>query len=171
MDRADFDRAARFWEEREAGIKKMEPKALFQRIEEFLKSHNTCALATGSGNLVRCTPVEYDYFDKALWILSEGGLKFAGLRDNKNVSAAVYEPYGGFDSVEGLQITGTARVAEPGDKLYKAYALHKGIDREHLEEMAANLHLIAVRISRMDYVCGKLLEDGYSIRQVWKDED
>lgn len=171
MNRTDYERAARFWIDREPELKRMPPMALLKRIEEFLKSHNTCALATGSGSFVRCTPVEYDYFDKALWILSEGGLKFAGLKDNENVSAAVYEPYRGFDSLEGLQITGIAQVAEPGDKAYEAYALHKGMDMERLEGLAANLYLIVVRISRMDYACGRLLEKGYSMRQVWGEED
>ena len=28
-------------------------------LEEYIRANNTCALATGAGSYVRCTPIEY----------------------------------------------------------------------------------------------------------------
>ena len=51
----------------------------------FIQEHKVCALATGSGEYVRCTPIEYNFVDGAFYLFSEGGMKFKGLKDNKNV--------------------------------------------------------------------------------------
>ena len=32
-------------------------------IEDYIQRGNTCALATGAGDYVRCTPIEYSYHD------------------------------------------------------------------------------------------------------------
>lgn len=56
----------------------MPTDALKARIDDFLAAHNTLALATGCGNWVRCTPLEYLRVNGALYILTEGGLKFKG---------------------------------------------------------------------------------------------
>ena len=52
----------------------MPTDALKARIDDFLAAHNTLALATGCGNWVRCTPLEYLRVNGALYILTEGGL-------------------------------------------------------------------------------------------------
>lgn len=54
----------------------MPTDALKARIDDFLAAHNTLALATGCGNWVRCTPLEYLRVNGALYILTEGGLKW-----------------------------------------------------------------------------------------------
>lgn len=60
-------------------------------VEEFLHNSFVCALATGTNDYVRCTPLEYSYHDDCFWIFTEGGEKFIGLEKNKNVSLAVFE--------------------------------------------------------------------------------
>lgn len=165
MNRQDYDRAASFWTSREPELKRMEPGQLLAKMEEFLTSHNTCALATGSGSFVRCTPLEYEYFRGRMWILTEGGLKFAALRDNSRVSAAVYEPYTGFDSMKGIQITGTAQVAEPGSREFKEYQIHRKEKEGEGAMIPQGLYLLVIHPEKMEGVFGEFLELGYSARQ------
>jgi nitroimidazol reductase NimA-like FMN-containing flavoprotein (pyridoxamine 5'-phosphate oxidase superfamily) len=42
----------------------MEAAALKEKIESFIGAHNTCALATASADMVRNTPIEYNYVDE-----------------------------------------------------------------------------------------------------------
>ena len=67
----------------------MPTDALKARIDAFLEAHNTLALATGCGKWVRCTPLEYLRVNGALYILTEGGLKFKGIWWNGAISAAI----------------------------------------------------------------------------------
>ena len=67
----------------------MPEEALKQAVEKYIQENNTCALATGSGDYVRCTPIEYSYHDGKFWMFSEGGEKFIGLEKNANVSLAI----------------------------------------------------------------------------------
>lgn len=59
-------------------------------MEEYILANKTCALATGAGEFVRCTPIEYTYHHGAFWMFSEGGEKFAALEKNKNVCLAIF---------------------------------------------------------------------------------
>jgi len=45
---------------------------LQEEIEKFIRNHNTCALATGIDEYVRCTSVEYLYYKakKSFYIIS-----------------------------------------------------------------------------------------------------
>ena len=51
----DFDKASHFWTDKEAGSK-VAPDAK-DRLEKFIEKHKVCALATGAGEYVRCTPI------------------------------------------------------------------------------------------------------------------
>ena len=76
----DYDEAANHWLEKDRGTVHMEPAALREKINAFLRAHNTGALATAGGDLVHCTPIEYNYVDSCLYLFSEGGLKFKCLK-------------------------------------------------------------------------------------------
>ena len=89
----DYEKAASVWLEKDKDSVHMEEDALKDKIDEFIKAHNTCALAVASGDFVRCTPIEYNYVDGSFYLFSEGGLKFKALKDNKHVAFAIYEPY------------------------------------------------------------------------------
>lgn len=91
-----------YWVNKDATSIHMEPEKLLKHIETFLKEHNTCALATSANDIVRCTPIEYNYIDGNFYLLSEGGLKFRGLYANENVSLAIYESYQGFGKLAGM---------------------------------------------------------------------
>ncbi|WP_027430495.1 pyridoxamine 5'-phosphate oxidase family protein [Lachnospira multipara] len=78
----------------------MEAADLKERIESFIGAHNTCALATASADMVRNTPIEYNYVDSCFYFFSESGLKFKDLKENKNVGIAIFEPdQGGADNL------------------------------------------------------------------------
>ena len=161
----EYDRATEYWTEREDAEKRMPEDELRDAIDGFLAAHSTCALATGSGDFVRCTPLEYAWRDGAIWIFSEGGLKFHGLRDNKNVSVAVFEPYTGFGKLASAQVTGAAEIIDADDPAFAAAAAAKGIPAAALEKVAARLHLIKVSPSRIDYLSSDLKAQGYDARQ------
>ena len=113
MKESGFEQAARFWDRKDADSEKMDPAKLREETDKFLLSHKVCALATGTGDMIRCTPLEYTWHDGALWIFSEGGLKFHALKENRNVCLAVFEPSYEFGRLESLQVTGTAEVVDP----------------------------------------------------------
>ena len=72
----DFKAAQNYWVEHDQQGKKVEDEKLIGIIEDFIGKHNVMGLATACGEIVRNTPVEYDYWKDAFWLLSEGGRKF-----------------------------------------------------------------------------------------------
>lgn len=165
MDHEQFEQAANYWTAKEPDAKRMPEDELRKRIDKFLESHNTCAFACGYGDFVRCTPLEYSWHDGALWIFSEGGLKFRALERNRNVSVAVFERYEGFGTLESAQITGTAQIVDSESDEFAEAAAAKGIEGPALEKVRGMLHLIRVEPSRIDYLCSALKDEGYSVRQ------
>jgi nitroimidazol reductase NimA-like FMN-containing flavoprotein (pyridoxamine 5'-phosphate oxidase superfamily) len=109
MDHNAYQKAAEHWKIIDAQAKKMDQEQLSQAILDYIKQNNTCALATGAGDFVRCTPIEYSFHDGAFWMFSEGGEKFKALEQNKNVCLAIYDKYSTFASLKGLQVMGESR--------------------------------------------------------------
>lgn len=161
----DYKKAALYWIEKDENKVRMDDESLFTWIEKFIMSHNTCALATGYGDFIRCTPIEYNYKDKKFWLLSEGGLKFQGLEGNKNVSIAIYHSYTGFNELEGMQIAGIAEVVEPWSNEYMELLEFKKISAQNLKKMPNTLHLIKVTPIHIDFLCSELKKLGYDPRQ------
>lgn len=165
MDHEQFEEAATYWTSKEADAKRMPADELRHTVDEFLAKHNTCALATGSGDFVRCTPLEYAWRDGAFWIFSEGGLKFRALERNANVSLSVFESYGGFGMLESAQVTGTAEVVDPESAEFAEAAAARGLPEAALAKLKGSLHLLKITPSRIDYLASSLKERGYSVRQ------
>ena len=94
----------------------------------FIQEHKVCALATGSGEYVRCTPIEYNFVDGAFYLFSEGGMKFKGLKDNKNVCLAIFDAGDkvGFGELHSAQISGAAEIVEPFSEEYLKLLQYKG---------------------------------------------
>ena len=63
MYQPDYDLAASHWIERDCDSVHMETVALKEKIESFISAHNTCALATASADMVRNTPIEYNFVE------------------------------------------------------------------------------------------------------------
>lgn len=142
--------AARYWEEKDEGSVKLEQQRLKDMIEDYIRANNTCALATGAGSYVRCTPIEYSYHDGCFWMFSEGGKKFIGLAENPNVCLAVYDRYDGFGNLHGLQVMGKAELVEPFSQAYLAHAAYQKLSLDFLRKLPSPMHLICVHPIRMD---------------------
>ncbi len=161
----DYKKAASYWIEKDKKAARMDHDELLLQIEKFIIAHNTCAMATGSGDFVRCTPIEYNYKDGVFWMLSEGGLKFRGLEDNKNVSLAIYDSYTGLGQLGGMQITGTAELVEPWTEEYMELLAFKKIPAEKLKKLPVTMNLIKVTPTRIDFLCSEFKSLGYDPRQ------
>ena len=161
----DYKKAAYYWIEKDAKAARMDDDELLVQIDKFIMEHNTCALATGFGDFVRCTPIEYSYKDGKLWLLSEGGLKFHGLEVNKNVCLAIYDSYNGFGQLGGMQISGTAELVEPWTGEYMELLAFKKILAQNLKKLPNTLYLIKVTPTRIDFLCSKFKKLGFDSRQ------
>ena len=161
----DYDEAASYWEKRDAEGKKADRETLTAKAEAFLTAHNTCALATGHGTQVRCTPLEYTYWEGCFWILSEGGEKFRNLKVNQNVCLAICDGYTGFGTLAGMQVTGRAQMIEPWSTLYCALLAYKNIPESALRGLDHPMYLIRVLPSHIDFLHTDFKKLGFSARQ------
>ena len=165
MTPAEFDEAAQYWTNKEADAVRMPEQDLRQAIDAFLNAHRVCALATASGDFVRCTPLGYAWRDGRFQIFSEGGLKFKALKENSNVCLAVFEPSCEFGKLQSVQVTGVAKVIDPNSQKFERAAAEKGLTGAALERMRTRLHLIEVTPTRIDYLCSALRSRGFDVRQ------
>jgi len=136
-------------------------------VESFLKQHNTCTLATSSPGRIRATPLEYIYIMGQVYILSEGGEKFANLIFNSRASVAVYEDYTDMNNLRGMQITGRATIVEDRDE-YQQVIKKKGMTMEFVRSLPADLHMIRMDMEKVEFLNSDYKKQGYSARQVLK---
>ena len=161
----DYKKAACYWMEKDEKAARMDHSALLTQIEKFIMAHNTCAMATGCGDFVRCTPIEYNYKDQKFWLLSEDGLKFRALEGNKNVCLAIYDGFTGFGELSGMQVAGTAELVEPCTDEYMHLLAFKKIKAEKLKQLQVTMYLIKVTPNRIDFLCSELTNLGFDSRQ------
>lgn len=145
-------------------IPKMSPLELKRDVENFLGTHNTCTLSTGYGTRVRSTPIEYTYKDGCMYLLSEGGEKFANLMLNKNVSAAVYNDYTSMDKLAGMQITGEVSIVDDYDE-YKHVLDLKGLNIKTIETLPVNMNMIKIKVKKVEFLYWKYTKRGYNTKQ------
>ena len=160
-----LEAAARYWDEKDADSVKLDRDRLRAIVTEYVEANNTCALATGTGTYVRCTPIEYSYHDGCFWMFSEGGKKFIGLGENPNVCLAIFDKYEGFGALRGLQVTGRAELVEPFSEAYNAHAAIRNIPLAALRKLSSPMHLICVHPTRMDCLFSQFKELGCASRQ------
>lgn len=161
----DYQKASQYWIEKDKNNVVLEKESLFLRIEEFIKSHNTLALATGFEDEVRCTPVEYNYYDGCFYIFTEGGMKFRYLEKNKNISAAIFDNYQGFGKIHSLQITGVASLVEPESDEFAHVCTLKGLNIDAIRKMGVPFHLLKLSPKKYNFLDSDLKKEGYSNRQ------
>lgn len=162
----DFEKAASYWSDKESEAKRMPAKDLCVEIKKFVDRHKVGCLATSlPDGFVRNTPIEYQCFQGAFWMFSEGGLKFKALEHNLNVAFSIFDQDPSFGSLAGLQVMGLASVVAPWSETYVRAVEHKGIEVEKLKKTPVTLNLICVRPVRMDYLCSDLKKQGYDSRQ------
>ena len=134
-------------------------------IQRFLHGHNTGVLATGHGDTVRATPIEYLWHDGRLWLFTEGGRKFLNIYRNRNVSFSVFDPFAGLSILAGLQIHGQAAVHVPGEDIYETIRKVKGISDKTMATMPVVLHLVEIVPEHMTFLCGAFIKEGLAVQQ------
>lgn len=161
----DYEKAASYWDEKAKSAVNMGREQILEHSRKFLEEHNTCALATGSGSYVRCTPLEYNFWNDAIWIYSEGGKKFIGLKENKNVSLSVFENYSGFGNLKSIQLMGIAELVEPWSEEYLALLERKKIPVAAMKKLSSPLNLIKIVPTTIDLLDSDFKKDGFDSRQ------
>lgn len=164
MTAEECQAAARYWEEKDAAGVKLEHDTLRTMAETYIQSHNTCALATGTGDYVRCTPIEYGWHDSCFWMFSEGGKKFIGLEKNPHVCLAIFDRYDGFGTLHGMQVMGLAELVNRSAKHTMPTRMEEH-SLETLRKLSSPMHLICVRPTRIDCLFSDFKNLGCSPRQ------
>ena len=162
----DIEHFKNFWIEQQKTAKHMVPEKALRHIVNFIKNHNTCALATATGDFVRCTPIEYTYMDDCFYLYSEGGAKFIGLEKNKNVSLAIFEYYGDKNDSHGLQIAGEAELFPPRCELFKKVLAFKGIPYDVMKAAKVDVCLIKITPKEYEMYDTDFVKAGYDVRQI-----
>lgn len=161
----NYELPKKYWEEHDPQGQKVEKEKLLGIIEGFLSKHNVMGLATSHDDIVRNTPVEYEYYNSAFYFLSEGGKKFDALEVNKNVGLAI------FDQMEkgvcrGLQVTGVAHIIENDDPEYMEYFKHRKLSPDAFSNRVPYpIPLIKIEVKSFDYFDWALAKDKYHMRQ------
>lgn len=161
----DYEKAASFWEEKDKEAAPVEREALMKEMEKFIESHNTCALASGCEEFIRCTPIEYSYIDGKFWILSEGGMKFKALQRNRKVCLAIFDSYTGFGNLGGMQAMGSAEAVEPWSGEYLKLLAFRKMQEENVRKLPHPLYLIKITPCRIDFLWSGFQKMGFSPRQ------
>lgn len=138
---------------------------LQEAVERFLKSHNTCTLSTSFQERVRSTPIEYTYHQGHLYLLSEGGEKFANLLRNNQVSVAVYEDYTTMNNLAGMQISGEASLVETEDE-YQDIISMKGLNVNMIRNLPFNMNIIKIKVNRIEFLYSEFARKGYGTKQI-----
>jgi len=161
----DYKAAADYWIEKDKRSVKMSREELFSEIESFLKKHKVCALATGAGDFVRCTPIEYNYIDGCFYLFSEGGLKFRALEENMHVCLAIYAENADFGNLEGLQVTGMAEIIEPWSEEYTKIVEYRKLPVEAMKKLPQPLYLLKIVPQDFVFLNSAFRKKGFSSRQ------
>jgi flavodoxin/uncharacterized protein YhbP (UPF0306 family) len=125
-------------------IKEFDRKDLFREINKFIVDNNTCTLATGCGDYVRNTPIEYIYCNNNFYFISEGGFKFRGILQNSNVSIAIFNNYTSMNELKGIQISGKSEIIPCWSEEYIQVINFKGLNINALRNLPVDLNLIKV---------------------------
>lgn len=165
-DKIDFQHFQNFWIEQQKTAKHMAREDALAHIKNFIRNHNTCGFATGYGDYIRCTPIEYTFMDDEFWFVSEGGSKFIGLEKNKNVSMAIFEYYGDVRDSHGLQVMGTAELYDCWSDEFKKLLAFKGIPYDIMKTAKVQVAVVRVKPSVYEMYDTDFVKQGYDVRQI-----
>ncbi|MDK2968018.1 pyridoxamine 5'-phosphate oxidase family protein [Lacrimispora sp.] len=146
--------------------KVMEKKKLLGFCEEFLTNHNTCSLSTGYKSRIRATPIEYQYRNGFIYVISEGGQKFANILQNPNVSVAIFNEFQGMNQLRGMQIKGMAEIIETGSTQYLEFLTMKNLDYENVRKLPVALHLIRIKIEKIEFLWSGFRKMAVDVKQI-----
>lgn len=146
----------------------LSPEELRGYIDKYLVSHNTCALATSAAGRVRVTPLEYMYDDGCMYMLSEGGEKFAQIMIDSEVSVCVYDEYSEVDEIGGIQMQGKAFVVTSDMPEFKEILDRRKLDIAAVEGLPFKLYGLKIVLLDADFLWHGFGEMGFDIQQHYK---
>ena len=142
-------------------------KELESLIIDFMRTQGMCVLATCHDGLPRASAVEFFPAGTTIYILTEGGLKLGNIAANKNVSVAIHTQFTGWDTIKGLQITGTAEVGASGSTVFnegvEAYKKRRGLKSVSVPEF---MSIIKVTPKKIEYLDTTLKAKGLDTRYI-----
>lgn len=162
-----FETASKFSKILNKPYKEFDKQELFEEINKFIINHNTCTLATGSGDYVRNTPIEYTYYNNSFYIISEGGFKFRGILQNPNVSISIFNNYTSMNELKGMQISGKSEIIPLWSHEYVEVIKVKGLNSETLKNLPVNLNLIKVVPQVFEFLNTDFKEKGKDSKQYY----
>lgn len=168
MTEEQFDQAESFWTRRDKESVAMAQEDIFKWIDEFLYSHSVMALATGDADFIRCTPLEYGWHDNALWVFTEGGLKFRALRSNPHVAATVFDSGMTPGNLASVQIEGTVEFPDIFSDEYLKAAEFKKIPADTLKKLPEPMWLLKIVPSEITCLNSSFRKNGFGSRQIWR---
>jgi hypothetical protein len=132
-------------------------------VADYLSKHNVLHLATCRDNEPRSTPLEYFNNGLTVYILSEGGGKFANLKVNQKISFSISDPYDPFEDylgATGLQVWGIATTFKKNDDLPRFEAIYRysrnaeALKKHGLQQMASavNFNIITIEPKKIRYL-------------------
>lgn len=146
--------------------KRLPKEELKSYIDNYITENNTLVLATGKEDFVRATPIEYIYYKNKFYMITEGGLKFVGIYENRNVSMGIYKDYKNMNDIQGMQITGTCEIIKKDSEEYKEILNVKGINIENLEKLPVTMNMIKVKPTKYEFIDSKFKKMGYDVKQI-----
>ena len=112
-------------------------------------------------------PLEYSYQEGHLYLLSEGGEKFANLLLNPAVSIAIYDPYQGMNRLASLQLSGRATIVDGSSPEYQQALEIKGISPSRIASLPIILNVIKIELEKAEFLHSQLQHLGYDMKQVY----
>lgn len=162
----DYDHFQNFWKEHMKTSVKMPREDVLAHVTKFIENHNTCGFATGYGDYIRCTPIEYTYWNGEFWFVSEGGNKFIGLEHNRNVSMAIFDYYGNQRDSHGLQVMGTVEFYSNTSDEFKGLLEFKGIPYDAMKAAAVEVAVFRVIPKSYEMYDTDFVTNGFDVRQM-----
>ena len=159
----DYKKAQTYWDEKDKNNVVMPKDKLLTWFDSFLKAHNALSLATFKEDYVDNTPLEYNYLNGKIYILTEGGHKFIGLEKNKNVAVSIFDSYKGFGAIQSAQIYANCEIVEQFSDEYYQVTDYKKMPRDVLSKF--NLYLLRIDPTKINILSSDFKKDGYSNRQ------
>ncbi len=147
------------------------PMDMLDSIENFLNAHNTCTLSTTFHGKAHATPIEYHYQRGKLFLISEGGEKFAGLLTNERVCVAIYDPFMDFSTLGGLQCSGKVKLPLPGTNEYMEAAGICSLSTENIASLPFVMNIIIINLQEAIFTWSGFSKMGLDIHQVFRFEE
>lgn len=151
----------------EKPIKEAPREIIKKEIDKFINSNNTCTISTGYNNFIRSTPIEYKYFKDDFYFISEGGLKFVGILNNKNISMSIYEDYTSMSNLKGLQISGEVKILDYFSDEYEEVLRLNKINIDSFKKLNVSMNIFKVKPNKYEYINSDFKKMGYDSKQIY----